>query len=652
VDTDGRLTRRASKRIAKLRASAFRTARRHTLLVKAMRFILPLTALGMLGGYAFLLIGTFSMRIGNGRLDVKEFTITADDLKMKGVTYAGTTKDGGRYDVRARDAQVDVLQKGPVTLNDIDGDLKQLSGIVTKVTSKRGVLDNVKGEMDLQDGVTIDASNGLKARMKSAKIYNKENRVVATEGVTADTATGRIAANEMTLETKARKGVFTGNVLVRLTPDASSTKSALGGLSNKEARLPLDMTAQNLDFDDTARLAVFTGGVTAVQGESQLTASALRVTYEGKTNVPGLPTPAAAVADAAAGGSGTKLTKLQATGQITITQGADRRIVADAMDVDVAADTALFTGPNVEVQQGRNRLTGRRLEVDRKAGKSRLSSPAEGRTPAGRIKTTFVQEQKPGAAPKTRVAEETSGGIMSFRTDPNAPMDVEADTLDVNDPAKQAIYRRNVRAQQGDFVIQAQEVIANYTGETGLMAAGESSTAPAVKGQGAQIAKIEAKQGVVITSKDGQEARGQWAIYEAKANTVVLGGGVFMKQGRQEATGTRLRIDMTTGEAKIENDPGTVAIGPGLAPLVAPKSAPGPDGLPAIQRSVAAPTVPAPDAACPPGRQCMKVFVEDAKEMAKQRKSGQTTAPVPKAAKPVADGWQPSTSPSPVYRGQ
>lgn len=659
---------RVASRLAKLRAKAFRSARRHTITVKSLRFLLPIAVLSLVGAYGFLLFGTLSVRIGSGQLQAAKVEISKDDLKMKGVSYAGKMKDGGHYDVRAREAQVDILQQGPVTLAAIEADLVQPSGVTTKLTSSRGVLDNKQGQMDLLDGVTIDMSNGFKARMKSAKVLNKDNRVLAKEGVDAETATGRIVARTMDLETKARKGVFTGDVMVRMTPDATA-KSPLGGISGKEARAPLDLTAQKLDFDDNAKVALFTGGVTAVQGESQLAAQSLRVTYEGKSNIPGLPQVASLPGPAGAADGGdkykqqTKLSKLQADGRIVITQGSDRRIAAESMTADIAADTVLFTGPSVEIHQGKNRLLGRRLYVDRKLGRSQLSSPAEGRMPAGRIKTTFYQSDQKAAAAKTRSETSEGGGLMQFRTDPNAPMDIEAATLDVNDPEKKAIFRTAVRAQQGDFVIQASELVANYTGETGLMSAidqpqqtgtqqtgtqqtGTQQTGPQQtgKGQGAQISRIEANENVLITSKDGQEARGKKAVFEAKSNSVVLSGNVQVKQGSSVVTGSRLRIDMNTGVANVEQD-GTATVGGSIAPITAAKSAPGPGGLPAVGGATI------PQGLTPGARPSISVIPEELKkqneELKRRREQGRPPGqPVQKAPAAAAA----SSSPSPVYR--
>ena len=47
-------------------------------------------------------------------------------------------------------------------------------------------------------------------------------------------------------------------------------------------------------------------------------------------------------------------------------------------------------------------------------------------------------------------------------------MDVEANTLDIFDATKQAVFRSNVKAQQGDFVMRTVELTAHYTGQIGL----------------------------------------------------------------------------------------------------------------------------------------------------------------------------------------
>ncbi|MFA5900736.1 MAG: LptA/OstA family protein, partial [Hyphomicrobium sp.] len=56
------------------------------------------------------------------------------------------------------------------------------------------------------------------------------------------------------------------------------------------------------------------------------------------------------------------------------------------------------------------------------------------------------------------------------------------------------------------------------------------------------------------TSKNGQNANGEWADFDVKNNQVVLGGDVVLTQGKNVVRGTKLTINMVTGEAVIDSD--------------------------------------------------------------------------------------------------
>jgi lipopolysaccharide export system protein LptA len=375
-----------------------------------------------------------------------------------------------------------------------------------------------------------------------------------------------------------------------------------------------------------------------VQGDSTLKTPELHVAYEGKA--------ADQLTSAAPpqAGEGSRLSRLVATSGSVVTIGTDRRISSDQADFDAKADTALFTG-NVLVNQLRNVLQGQRLFVDRKSGKSRLDAPAENGQSAGRIAATFYQNENRTAAPpqkdaKSAVADAAAaaqGNVFgTFKTDPNAPIDVEADTLDVYDTAKQAVFRGNVKSQQGDFVVRTVEMTAFYSGQTGF-GFGNIGEDAAAKGQtqgqtGAQLTRVEAKQKVLITSKDGQTATGDWAIFDVKANTVLMGDRVVVSRGKDVAQGPRLKIDLTTGMYRFE-----------LESETAPPATSAPPPPAATPTPVTDPTT----RACPPGKQCLLFYPKEAQDKAK----GAVKKVLPEAdADKAREGWKPSNSASPVLR--
>ena len=618
------------------RAHAFRLARRHSLLVKALRIALPLGAAGFAVFYG-LSLGV-SWQLGPGRLKVGEIQLTQDDLTMKNPKYFGLTKEGGRYEVRAKKAILEFAKDAPIKLIDIDGDLVQANDVTTKLKAKHGLLDNTKGELELYDGIEIDTSNGMKARMTRATVYNKEHRVVSKQPVDLTMPAGRVQGAAMTMRTDTREATFIGDVKTRLVPTSQPGQTggatpAFGGNSQR----PVDVTADQLYVDDNNKTALFMGNVVAMQGDSTLRAPELHVTYEGKAAVDQL---TGAVPQQP--GEGSRLSRLVAKDGSVVTIGTDRRVASNQVEFDAKADTALFIG-DVIVNQQRNVLQGKRLLIDRKSGTSRLEAPAEGSLPAGRIAATFYQgDQKIGAKPKATAAAPKGAladGVMgSFKMDPNAPMEIEADTLDVYDTEKRAVFHGNVKSKQGDVVVRTVEMTAYYTGQAGL---GLSSGEDAGNKAPSQLTRIEAKQKVLVTSKDGQTATGDWATFDVKANSVVMGDDVTVTRGKDIAQGPRLKIDLTTGmyRFELEQEPAVAAASPAISaspPLTPP---------PPVSANPA-------ERGCAPGRQCLLIYPKDAQERAKKAKEAVDKAIGSDAqGAKIGDSWEPSTSAGPAQRG-
>jgi lipopolysaccharide export system protein LptC len=622
------------------RRRAFVAARRHTRRVKALRLALPLAAVGAVGAYGLALLASFSFSVANVRIGQVE--VTPEDLTMRNPSYFGTTQDGGKYEVRAKKAILEFNQNAPVKLIDIDGDMTQTSNVKTTVRARRGLFDNNKGELTLLEGIEIDSTNGTKARLTEATIYQKENKVVSKKPVHMSSPTGEIRGSSMTLNTATNQAVFLGQVNVRLapTPTAQSPQKPVAATTpafGRDPKQPIDVRSERFDLDDGSHVAVFTGDVVATQGDSVMKTPELMIAYEGKATqeFAGGRTPDA-------GTTSTGVSRLYARSGVVVTMGQDRRVSGDVADFDAKADTALFTG-NVLVTQGKNTMQGKRLWLERKTGRTRLDSPGDQRNPPGRIAATFFPEQsatRPQPQPKAKAVVDPSGvvPIGAFKTDPNAPMDIDAESLEVLETLRQAAFRGAVKAQQGDFIVKAPEMIAFFAGQGNFMSGPGNDPGD----KGTQISRIEARNKVTVSSKEGDTAIGDNATFDVKANTVLLVGNVSVLRPTEigEARkvgvkGERLKIDLTTGMYRFENDEKATAAAVAAA-RVPPPIVPKEPGNKAAADSLE-------NRPCPPGRQCLFLYPKEVEEKAKQViKSLPATPPA---------GWEPSTSASPVQRG-
>jgi lipopolysaccharide export system protein LptA len=138
---------------------------------------------------------------------------------------------------------------------------------------------------------------------------------------------------------------------------AQGAQVAFGGVRQDPA-LPVEVTADSLQVNQSDGTAVFSGNVLAVQGELRLTAAAVRVEY------------------AAGGGA---IERLHASGGVTLVNATDAAEAAEAV-YTLSTGSVVMTG-NVLLTQGRNAIAGERLVLDLKAGTGVME---------GRVKTVFT----------------------------------------------------------------------------------------------------------------------------------------------------------------------------------------------------------------------------------------------------------------------
>ncbi|QHL91752.1 OstA family protein [Sphingomonas changnyeongensis] len=124
-----------------------------------------------------------------------------------------------------------------------------------------------------------------------------------------------------------------------------------------------------------------------------------------------------------------------------------------------------------------------------------------------------------------------------------APVDVEADRIEVQDRADRAVFAGNVRVRQGDLALDAARLTIAYDRQGG---------------DGLQIERLDAAGGVTLRSPS-ETARGQYAIYDLNRRQITMVGGVTLNQGANVIRGGRLVIDLNSGRASMDGAaaPGT-----------------------------------------------------------------------------------------------
>src|SRR4051794_8776514 len=122
----------------------------------------------------------------------------------------------------------------------------------------------------------------------------------------------------------------------------------------------------------------------------------------------------------------------------------------------------------------------------------------------------------------------------------NAPVDVSADRIEVQERADRAIFGGNVHVTQAELTLDTPRLTVAYSGGEG--------------GAGVQIRRLDAADGVVVKSPS-ETARGDFGIYDLDRKLITLIGNVQLIRQQNQVNGARLVIDLESGRAVVDGGP-------------------------------------------------------------------------------------------------
>ncbi|WP_439110963.1 LptA/OstA family protein [Lentibacter sp.] len=137
------------------------------------------------------------------------------------------------------------------------------------------------------------------------------------------------------------------------------------------------------------------------------------------------------------------------------------------------------------------------------------------------------------------LSQGSSIAFGNIKQDASAPVEVSADTMDINQSTGTATLSGNVLIGQGAMRLSASSVSIVYNSDR------------------SQIARLQASGGVTLVSgEDAAEAAS--ADYDVSTGLIVLSGNVLLVQGQAAITADRMRVDTSAGTARMEGQVKTV----------------------------------------------------------------------------------------------
>jgi len=148
---------------------------------------------------------------------------------------------------------------------------------------------------------------------------------------------------------------------------------------------PIDLSADSLELVDAQHLAIWRGGVDALQGQNRLRSDVLNIYFTGR------PTDGAASQGASPGRNWGKVDHMVADGHVYFIS-PQQNARGDHAVYELGPDTITLTG-DVIVVQGQSVIHGQKLIIDVHTGHATMASTGEARSSSGRVRGVFYPKQ-------------------------------------------------------------------------------------------------------------------------------------------------------------------------------------------------------------------------------------------------------------------
>jgi lipopolysaccharide export system protein LptC len=196
----------------------FRTAARHSRLVRFLRFSIP-AAITVIAGV--LLVAAYNpfKGITTFPIDPTKVKLSGTKIVMELPRLTGFTTDSRPYELIARTAAQDLLKPDILELQDIDAKVETKDGQHITIKSINGVYDTRGELLKLSDHIVLTTSSGYEAHLSEATVNTSSSSVVSESPVDVKLPNGTLSANRLQVTESGAVVVFGRGVELNLNPE-------------------------------------------------------------------------------------------------------------------------------------------------------------------------------------------------------------------------------------------------------------------------------------------------------------------------------------------------------------------------------------------------------------------------------------------------
>ncbi len=176
---------------------AFRSARRHSTLVRVMRLAIPAGVAVVLIGFGLAAYFNPLRALAKLPVNLSDLVVSGTKVTMEKPRMTGFTKDGRAYEFIADAAAQDLTKPDIVELRNIRAKLQMQDSSMTDMSADVGVYDTKREMLQLNNNIVLLSSNGNKGRLSQAMIDVRKGNVVSEQPVELEFLQGLLNAKKL-----------------------------------------------------------------------------------------------------------------------------------------------------------------------------------------------------------------------------------------------------------------------------------------------------------------------------------------------------------------------------------------------------------------------------------------------------------------------
>ena len=195
---------------------AFRAARRHSRLVRALRIAVP-AVVAMIAVVAFLVTYLNPLRmLAKLPINIGDLVVSGTKITMERPHLSGFTRDARAYQLSADAAAQDLTKPDIVELHNIQAKVEMQDKSTLQMTAVTGIYNNKAETLKLDRDIQLNSSTGYSGHLTEAMVDIRKGNVVSNKSVQVKLLHGTLDANRLEIIDSGDLVRFDGGVNMTL----------------------------------------------------------------------------------------------------------------------------------------------------------------------------------------------------------------------------------------------------------------------------------------------------------------------------------------------------------------------------------------------------------------------------------------------------